>query len=202
MQENSKLDLKLITVDGERDILPEYRGTAVGDLLAYHNLGTTYRSYEDPELLIGMCMDHRFQLRIPVEFAFVIRSAGANLSHVEFDVSFAVAVAAVRYICVIGHDGCRMVDVLAKREAFVSGLVERAGWDRLRAEAHFDEHASRYSFGDVAEHVWFEAQRLREMYAGMLVAPLVYSIDDHYLRQIVGTGQAIEKKNRTASPGS
>ncbi len=199
---NSELDLTLIPVSDERDILPEYRGTDVGDLLAYHNLGMAHRKYVDAGLLIGKCMDHRFQLRIPANFAYVLRSAGANLSMVNFDISFAVAVAGVRNICVIGHDGCRMVDVIANREAFVTGLVEKAGWDRTRAEAHFDEHASGYSFEDVVDHIWLEAQRLRESYAGILIAPLVYSLDDHNLRQIVGTGQTATTTNRVISPGS
>ena len=32
-----------------------------------------------PRLLIGMCMDSRKSLRIPNDFAFVLRTAGANM---------------------------------------------------------------------------------------------------------------------------
>jgi len=181
--------LTFVPVNDESDILPAYRGTVVGDLLAYHNLGAPHRLYTESELLIGMCMDHRLQLRIPLGFAYVLRSAGANLGMLEFDVSFAIAVGGVRSVCLIGHDGCHMVDVTTKRDAFVSGLLEKAGWDRENADEHFDEHYSRYGFDDVAEFVWLESQRLRDLYTNITVAPLVYSLDDRSLCQMTDSRQ-------------
>lgn len=180
----SKLELSLVPVGSVSNILPDYRGTPVGDLLAYHNLRAPHRHHTEPELLIGMCMDPRVHLQIPSGFAFVLRCAGANLGRLAFDMSFAIAVGGVRSICLIGHDGCRMVDVAFKRQAFVSGLVEDAGWDHRRAEEHFDANCSRYEFGDVASFVWLEAQRLRREYVGLSVAPLVYSVDDRSLCQV------------------
>lgn len=185
------MDVSRIKVDTAADILPQYRGTPVADLLDYHNLGAAHRRHTEADLLIGMCMDHRLQLRIPSGFAFVLRCAGANLGMLKFDVSFAIAVGGVRSVCLIGHDGCRMVDVASKREAFVSGLVENVGWDRHRAEEHFDEHSSRYGFGDIASFVWLEAQRLRRAYVGISVAPLVYSLDDRSLCQITDSRPSI-----------
>lgn len=185
------MEKSLIRLDAAADILPQYRGTPVADLLDYHNLGVPYRCHADAELLIGMCMDHRLRLRIPSNFAYILRCAGANLAMLEFDVSFAIAVGGVRSICLIGHDGCRMVDVASKREAFVSGLVDNAGWDRHRAEAHFARHASGYGLENVVDFVWYEAERLRSTYAGVTVAPLVYSLDDRRLFQIADSHRSI-----------
>ena len=39
-----------------------------------------------------MCMDNRKHLHIPDNFAFIIRSGGANLRYSEFKVSYAIAV--------------------------------------------------------------------------------------------------------------
>lgn len=191
------MNLTLVPINDESDILPVYRGTAVGDLLAYHNLGAPHRHHIEPELLIGMCMDYRLQIRIPSNFAFVLRCAGANLGMLEFDVSFAIAVGGVRSVCLIGHDGCRMVDVVSKREAFVSGLIDNVAWDREKAEEHFDAYSARYGFGDVADFVWLEAQRLRGMYAGISVAPLVYSLGDGSVCQMAEAGQSIAASQRT-----
>ncbi|MCH7993058.1 MAG: carbonic anhydrase [Planctomycetes bacterium] len=191
------MEKSLIKMDTAADILPQYRGTPVADLLDYHNLGVQHRCYTDAELLIGMCMDHRLRLRIPSNFAYILRCAGANLAMLEFDVSFAIAVGGVRSVCLIGHDGCRMVDVASKREAFVSGLVDNVGWDRHRAEEHFEEHSSRYGIGDVASFVWLEAQRLRKAYAGISVAPLVFSLDDRRLYQITDSHPSIATAYRT-----
>lgn len=189
---NCKVETTLVPVNHGKDILPEYRQTPIGDLLAYHNLGAPHRHHTEAELLIGMCMDHRMQLRIPTDFAFVLRCAGANLGLLAFDVSFSIAVGQVRCVCLIGHDGCRMIDVASKREAFISGLVDRADWDRHRAEKHFDEHSSRYGFGDPVSFVWLEAERLRTAYRNVTVAPLVYSLEDRRLRQITHSRPSAE----------
>ncbi len=183
--EDGEMNITLVPVSDTSDILPRYRGTAVGDLLAYHNLGAPHRRHVEAELLIGMCMDHRLQLRIPSNFAYTLRCAGANLGMLEFDVSFAIALGCVRTVCLIGHDGCRMVDVASKRAAFVSGLVENAGWDRRSAEEHFDEHASRYEIGESVEFMHFEARRVRATYSDIIVAPLSYSTCDGKLYQIL-----------------
>lgn len=184
-------------VNAPEDIIPEYRDTPVAELLAYQNFARPHRHHAEAELLIGMCMDHRVQLRIPSNFAFVLRCAGANLGMLEFDVSFAIAVGGIRSICLIGHDECRMSDVASRREAFVSGLVDGAGWDRQSAEEHFDVHAPRYGFGDVIEFLWLETQRLREMYAGITVTPLVYSLGDGSLCQVIDSRRSIASAPRT-----
>ena len=46
-------------------------------------------------LLVGMCMDNRRHVYIPDNFAFIIRSGGANLRCSEFKVSYAIAVGQV-----------------------------------------------------------------------------------------------------------
>ena len=190
------MNLTLAPVNDESDILPVYRGAPVGDLLAYHNIGIPHRRYSEPDSLIGMCMDHRLQLRIPSNFAYVLRCVGANLGMLEFDVSFAIAVGGVRSVCLIGHDGCRMVDVASKREAFVSGLVENVGWDRQRAEEHFDEHASRYEIGESVEFMRAEARRVRATYSDIIVAPLSYNTCDGKLYQVIEDERSSKTKRQ------
>lgn len=191
------MNLKLVPVHDASDILPAYRETAVGEFLAYHNLGAPHRIHPKPELLIGACMDYRLKLRLPPDFAFVLRCAGANLGVLEFDVSFAIAVGGVRSICVIGHNECRMVDVASKRDSFVTGLIENAGWDRHQAEEHFARYAARYSLEDVVEFVWHEAKRLRKKYPGINVAPLVCSLNDQSLCQVADSPQPMVSIPRT-----
>lgn len=167
------------------DILAEYAGTPIETLLRYHNLGEPLPpTYGSPDLLIGMCMDHRKDLTIPNEFAYVLRSAGANLRDSSFEISYAVAVGGVSTIALLGHTDCGMVQVTRKRDTFVRGLVERAGWDPDAAARHFDRFAHRYEIGDAVEFTVTEAKRLRRQYPRLLVAPLLYTIDDDRLAQI------------------
>ena len=121
------------------DILPIYRGTPVALLLEYHNLGRALGSASVPQLLIGMCMDSRKALRIPNDFAFVLRTAGANMRDNEFRISYAIAVGGVHTIVLIAHTDCGMARLEERHEQFVNGMVKNAGWDRARAEQHFAE---------------------------------------------------------------
>jgi carbonic anhydrase len=176
--------LKNLPVDNQGDILPEYHGTPVGDLIEYHNLGKPFENYLQAQLLIGMCMDHRKQLRIPTNFAYTLRTGGANLQRLEFKVSFAVAIAGVRAICLIGHDQCSMVGLSSKQEDFIKGLVENGGWDQREAEEHFKAYAAQFEIGDPVEFVWYEARRLGKRYPKLMVAPLFYSMENGLLNQI------------------
>lgn len=125
-------------------------------------------------------MDNRKQLRIPDNFAFVIRTGGANLRYSEFKVSFAVAVGGVRAIALIGHDNCGMVDLASKRESFIDGLISN-GWERKHAEEHFDKNAPVFEIGNEIDFLLSEAARIRPKYPKIIVAPMLYRIADNRL---------------------
>lgn len=175
---------RLIPVRNETDILPLFRNTPVGALLAYHNLGRPHAVHEKAELLIGMCMDNRKYLRIPENFAFIIRAGGGNLRYSEFKVSYAIAIGGVSGIALLGHTNCGMVNLISRREEFVSGLVQRTGWDREWAEQHFMHFAPMFEIGNEVDFVLSEAKRLRLRYPKILVAPLMYRVEDNQLYQL------------------
>ena len=175
---------RLVPAGSLCDVLEEYRETPIADLLAFHNLGAPYRIYTRPQLLVGMCMDSRLRLRFPLNFAYVLRTGGANFRGLEFQISFAIAVGGVRAICLVGHDQCGMVGLSSQREPFVDGLMENAGWRREAAEKHFDALAGRFEIGDAAEFVLSEAERLRRQYPEVPVGPLLHSMGDGALHQI------------------
>lgn len=168
-----------IEIKTEADIPERWRGTPIGDLLRYHALGAPLPPRaEKPELLIGMCMDSRKHLRIPDNFAFILRTGGANLRLSEFRVSYAIAVGGVRAIAIMGHTNCGMSGLKNRREPFIAGLME-AGWSRKEAEIHFDQHAPSHEIGAEVEFIVAEAKRLRSLYPKVLVAPLLYRIEDN-----------------------
>jgi len=178
--------VELRAVTALDDILPRYRGTPIEAMLRYHNLGEPCPpTHGSPVLLISMCMDHRKELHIPNEFAYILRSAGGNLRDSEFEVSYAVAVGGVDTIALLAHTNCGMAHVSAKRERFVNGLVARAGWSREEAEAHFEEASSRYEIGDAAQFVMSEARRIRARYPRVLVAAFLYAVESDLLAQVI-----------------
>jgi carbonic anhydrase len=117
----------------------------------------------------------------PDNFAYIIRSGGANLRSSEFKVSYAIAVGGVGAIALISHNQCGMVNLMARRELFIRGLVENAGWDEEWAQEHFMHFAPMFEIGNEVDFVLSEAKRLRLRYPKIQVAPLIYRVEDNLL---------------------
>ena len=172
---------RLLPITSRGEIPPQYRDTPIGLLLEYHNLSRPYDAYSTAQLLIGMCMDNRKHLHIPDNFAFIIRSGGANLRYSEFKVSYAIAVGGVRSIALIGHTECGMVNLIARKEQFVRGLVDSAGWTPEEADEHFFHFAPMFEIGNEIDFILSEVKRLRLRYPKIPVAPMLYRVEDNRL---------------------
>lgn len=168
-------------VEKASDIPKHLRGTPLEELLQYHNLDRELVTVPEPRLLIGMCMDNRKHLHIPDNFAFILRAGGANLRPSEFKVSYAIAVGGVRAIAIIGHNNCGMVNIMSRSHLFIEGLVKNAGWDRQTAEEHFFHFAPLFEIGSEVDFTLSEVKRLRRRYPGVIVAPMLYRVEDNRL---------------------
>jgi len=171
----------LYPVESVSDIPPAHRNNSIGLFLQYHNLNRAFDEYTQAQLLIGMCMDSRKHLRIPDNFAYIIRSGGANMRTADFKVSYAIGVGRVSAIALVGHTNCGMCKLSGKREQFVQGLIENAGWERQRAEDHFNAFAPMFEIGNEIDFVREEASRLNRRYPKIAVQPMIYKIEDNRL---------------------
>ena len=171
----------VVSITSAIDIPSGLMNTPIGLLLEYHNLGRQHDPYRSAELLIGMCMDHRKHLRIPDNFAYVIRSGGANLRPSEFKVSYAISIGGVRALALIAHTQCGMVNLAKRKDEFIQGLVDGAGWNRATAEQHFARFAPIFEIGNEVEFALLEARRLGELYPRIQVVPLLYKVEDNQL---------------------
>jgi carbonic anhydrase len=171
----------IIKINTSADIPPEYSNTPIGLLLEYHNLGKPFDVYDRAQLLVGMCMDNRKHLNIPENFAYIIRSGGANLRYSEFKVSYAIAVGNVRHIALIGHNNCGMVNLVTRKHEFIEGMVENAGWEREKAEEHFMQFAPMYEIGNEKDFVLSETKRLSSKYPKVIIAPMLYLVRENKL---------------------
>lgn len=172
---------KLLSINKKEDILPQYRQTPIGLLLEFHNLNKPFGVFNKAELLVGMCMDNRKHLHMPDNFAFIIRSGGANLRYSEFKVSYAIAVGQVSCIALIGHNNCGMVNLVSRRSEFIDGLVTTAGWTKEKAEEHFMNYAPMFEINNETEFILSETKRLRLRYPKITIAPLFYLVEDNKL---------------------
>jgi carbonic anhydrase len=172
---------RLISINSRENIPLHYRDTPVGLLLEYHNLDKPYDQYDSAKLLVGMCMDNRKHLHMPDNFSFIIRTGAANLRYSEFKVSYAISVGKIRHIVLIGHNQCGMVNLFARKDAFVDGLVEGAGWMRERAEEHFMHFGPMFEIVNEIDFVLGEARRLRVKYPKITIVPAFYRVEDNRL---------------------
>lgn len=166
----------LIEIKSNRDILPEYRNTPVETFLEYHNLEKQYEKHKRADLLIATCMDSRVVLNIPNNFSYVIRTGGANLRDLEFNISYAIAVEGIKYIIVLGHTNCAMINLMSRKDEFIKGLVDTGGWEKYLAEEHFQQYEPIYEIKNEIDFVLKETRRLRLKYRKVKVVPMLYRV--------------------------
>ncbi|MFC2029024.1 carbonic anhydrase [Chloroflexota bacterium] len=172
---------QLISVTNKDHLPEEYRHTPIGLLFDYHNFNMPFKEYFHAKLLIGTCMDNRIHLRLPENFAYVLRSGGANLQFHDFHISFAIAVGGVKAISLITHNQCGMVDLSSKKTEFVNGLVANVGMDPESAEDHFNKSETINEIGSEISFGLSEVIRFRKRYPNILVAPILYRVEDQML---------------------
>ena len=173
--------MELLEITSKELIPLEYIGTPVADLIEYQNFNREFEEYDSAQILVGMCMDNRKQLRIPHNFAYILRTGGANLVYKEFKISYAVAIGGVKYMVLIGHNNCGMVDLMSKKEAFVEGLCKHGGSKSEKAEEHFMFWVNDFDIENEIEFTYKETKRLSEIYKGITIVPLYYSLEDNML---------------------
>lgn len=172
---------RLISITAVNDIDSKYRETPIGLLLEYNNLNRDFENYSEAQLLIGMCMDNRKHLHMPDNFAYIIRSGGANLRYSEFKVSFAISVGGVKHIALIAHSNCGMVNLASQKDKFVEKLSENGGWTIEQAEEHFNNYAPMFEINNEIDFILSETQRLRQRYPKVQIAPMYYKLEDNLL---------------------
>ncbi|MGH2550264.1 MAG: carbonic anhydrase [Thermomicrobiales bacterium] len=180
---------KLIETNKPEDILPVYRDTPVEELLRYHNFREPRPTdNETPKMFIAMCIDFRKFLVVPNDYAYIMRTAGARLRGNEFELLYAIAVGGVSTVVLIGHTDCGMTRVINQRDQFVTGLGERAGVSEETASEIFDTFAPEYAIEDPVKAMVAEAIMLRGLLKGVMIAPLLYRVNDDKLVQILEPG--------------
>lgn len=175
---------RLVKIETVNDIPDTYRDQPIGNLLEYHNLNKPFTVYTSAQLLIGMCMDNRKHLNVPDNFAFIIRTGGANLRYSEFKVSFAISVGGAKQIALIGHNHCGMVNLASKKDIFIEGMMTRAGWTKEQAEKQFEESVPKFGIENEIDFILSETIRLRKVYPKIPIAPMMYLVEDNRLYMI------------------
>lgn len=172
---------KLIPINRLSDIPSALQDSPVGLLLAYHNLRRPLENYPAAQLLIATCMDFRVHLRIPEQFAFIMRTGGANVQQNEFQIAYALTLGGLKSIALVGHTDCGMVNLEQRRRQYIQGLIEITNWEEKAAEEHFSSHAPQNEIGDETGFILSEAKRLNALFPKVDCVPLLYQVSDKNL---------------------
>lgn len=170
---------QLIPIKSLNDILPEYQKTPIESLVKYHNLKEPFVEYNNPELVIGTCMDSRILLQTPNNFAFIIRAGGANMQYSDFNISFAISVRQIKHLALIGHSDCGMVNIKARKDQIINGLVEFAGWKKENAKDHFSQSLDKFEINNEISFILSQTKRLRSQYPKIKIVPMMYLVEDN-----------------------
>lgn len=180
----------LVPVRRQQDILPSYLGSPIEALLGCHNFERRPGTVAMPQMIVVTCMDHRIALTLPERFAFVLRTGGANVEPVLFNIACAMAINDIRTIAVIGHSDCAMVDVARHHECFMQTAADFTSMTPLQLEQIFDQGAREFGCTDAVTNTLRQCARLREFLPGSLICPLFYDVADNMLYQIETAGAA------------
>ncbi len=179
------MKLSLSPVRTTSDLAPEYKDSPIADLFRFHDKRAAGNSYSHAPLLIVTCMDRRIALNTPPGYAYVVRTAGANTRSVLFNIDYAVAVAKVEAIALIGHNDCAMTRVKDQRTEFEQGMLTTQDWAADKASRTYDNGCEWFGIDDAVVSTWKETHALRKRYPNTPVAPLYYLVKDGRLVQIV-----------------
>ncbi|MCX7782833.1 MAG: carbonic anhydrase [Meiothermus sp.] len=149
-------------------MLPE----PVHTLLRSHNEGLSFPPFIHPVLAVVTCMDFRIHLRMPENFAFVLRTGGANPEPVEPYLAFSVARMGIQAIALIGHTDCAM----QYPDPYVLNHLP-ADDELIR---HYRAQIAALAIGEVELFTGRQARKLGER-LGLPVLPLLYRVEDHRL---------------------
>jgi hypothetical protein len=145
-------------------------------LLRFHNLGEAdnHPQFSRPELIVISGMDYRQELTLPHQFAYLIRTGDGSVRHNEFPLAYAVAMGRIAHVAIIGQTDGNMAELEGKKEAFVDGLVEIAGWDARDADWFFHKSRAKNEITEPASFAWAEAHRLAQSYPKVTFEPFLY----------------------------
>jgi sulfate permease, SulP family len=178
---SSAIDARLLAIETLEDIPLNLRNTPIEDLLKCQNFyEVNDETASSANLIIGMCIDHRKQLHLPKNLAYVIRSPGANMQGCEFSIALGLS-SQIEYMALLVHNKCLMSDPYPLQKKVNDALVQEQGWSPRMAATFFDNHAASGLVGDVINFGKDESTRLQSVFRGLKVVPLLYDVDSDRL---------------------
>ncbi len=167
---------KLVELQSSANIPARWHGTPIENFIQAQNFGYPLFPHPEPQVLISTCIEFRYSLPVPNNYAYVIRTAGGRLIGSEFAVGYVLA-RGVKNILLVAHNDCGMTKIAHHKEAMIEAYVAQ-GWSRAAAEGFIQSHAPRYAIKDELDALEQEYHRLKKIFTSVHVAPLFLYLSD------------------------
>jgi hypothetical protein len=167
---------RVIEMRSSAEIPLRWQNTPIEKFVQAQNFGYPLVPADKPQVLISTCIEFRYALPIPAQYAYVIRTAGGRLEGQEFAVGY-VLTKGVRNILLIAHDDCGMTTVRQKIPHLVDAFVEQ-GWSREEAQKYVEHHVGVSGIDDELDSLESEYHRLKQLFPKVHVAPLFLTLLD------------------------
>jgi carbonic anhydrase len=170
---------KLLPIVSRNDIPEEWLDSPISKYIAAENFREAITPSGKPELLLVHCIEFRYALPVPSNYAYVIRRASGRVIGSEFSLGYVLS-KGVRHMIMLAHDDCGMTKVDANKQAMIDSLVEQ-GWYRECAEEYISYQAQRHAIKDEIEAQKKEYYRLKRIFKRLWIAPLFVSLAEQSL---------------------
>lgn len=167
---------RLVEIVSSADIPPRWRGTPIEQFIQAQNLGYPLHPQPRPQVLIVTCMEYRYSMPVPSNYAYIIRTPGGRLLNSELAVGYVLS-RGVTNILLIAHNDCGMTHLVEHCAEITDALVDQ-GWDREHTNKWVKTEIARLAVKDELEALEQEYHRLKSQFKKVHVAPLFLTLSD------------------------
>jgi hypothetical protein len=167
---------KLVDIASSAEIPARWRGTPIEQVIQAQNLGYPLHPQPIPQVLIVTCMEYRYSMPVPSNYAHVIRTPGGRLIGSELALGYVLS-RGVRNILLIAHNDCGMAHLPEHTDNITSAL-ENQGWNHDIAARFVKTQIAKLGVKDELDALEQEYHRLKSLFKNVHVAPLFLTLAD------------------------
>lgn len=160
----------LVALSTVFDIPVEWRTTPIEQFIKAQNMDYTIAPEPRAKVMMSACMECRYSIPIPSNFAYVVRTPGGRLTGTELAIGYAIS-RGVENLILVAHNDCGMTKLTKFKADIINTLVDQ-GWDETKAIEFVETEQKKLSIENELETLRDEYVRLKNLFKKITIAPL------------------------------
>jgi carbonic anhydrase len=152
------------------DIPVEWRSTPIEQFIKAQNMDYTIFAESRAKVMMSACMECRYSIPIPSNFAYVVRTPGGRLTGTELAIGYAIS-RGVENLILVAHNDCGMTKLTKFKSNIINTLIDQ-GWDEKKATEFVESEQKKLSIDNELESLRDEYLRLKNLFKKITIAPL------------------------------